>query len=389
MTLPDTAPHRFPVRPFSGASRVLAVAGYTVIGLSAAVEFRTIAVAGYDIGALLSLASTVAAVVVLRRFRVASLLLFAAGPLAAGLLGHNPTALWSIAVFGAFLLALRGLPGLLIAAVTGAANLAAVGFYYGSVGVSTDPSASIAAFAALVAASAGSAVRTHQQYRDELEGRARAALESREAAVRQGLAEERVRIARDLHDSVGHQIAVVSMHLGAAEVRLAGDPQSAAADLGAARVAVQAVLLETQQILRVLRIGGDNAPPAPTPSHERIGDLVAGFRAAGMTVEAVLPDLTRPLAAHVSQAAYRIAQEALTNAQRHGTGAVSLRVAFLPEDTLTLEVVNVSAGSPGAGHHGGNGIVGMRERAQAAGGSLDARGDDNLFRVYARLPATR
>jgi signal transduction histidine kinase len=144
------------------------------------------------------------------------LVLVAASPLAASLAGAEPIFFWSIACFAAFLFTLRGLPGLLTGIVIGAANLTAAGLASGSIAPSVDPGASIGAFVALVASAAGSAIVGHRKYWFELEQRTREAIATREAAVKRSVAEERVRIARDLHDSVGHKIAVVGDDLPAA-----------------------------------------------------------------------------------------------------------------------------------------------------------------------------
>ena len=341
------------------------------------------------VGGLLALLVSTAGVVAVYRRPPAGLVLLAAAPLLAAVLGGDPISTWNIGVFAAFLLTVRGQRGLLTGVMIGGANLAAAGIAGGGVEVTRNPGAAIAGFAAVAAAAAGSAVRGQRQYRHELEERTRDALATRQAAVQRGVAEERLRIARDLHDSVGHQIAVVSMHLGSAEVHVSGDPDAARADLGAARVAVQTVLLETQQILQVLRVGSGDDPLAPTPSHERIPELVATFRAAGLTIEADLPRLSPDLPPEISAATFRITQEALTNAQRYGTGAVSLRIQVI-DQAVVIEVVNVRApaherSSPG----GGNGLVGMRERAVFAGGKLDVRADGGLFWVRAELPANR
>ena len=372
---------------WSRGPRILEITTLVVIGLAVAVELFTIARAGHPAGGYVALTLTTAGVAVGYRHRHLGLVVVAAGPLSAAALGWDPIAEWSIACFAAFVFTLRGLSGLQAGLVVGSANLAAAGLAAGTVAISTNPGASIACFTALVAAAAGSAIRGHRQYWFELEQRTREAIATREAAVNRSVAEERLRIARDLHDSVGHQIAVVSMHLGSAEVHLPAGADAARGDIVSARAGVQAVLRETQQILRVLRVGGDAESLAPTPEHGRIPALVDSYRSAGLQIEASLSDLSRRLAPNVSAAAFRIVQEALTNAQRHGTGAVSLRMNITDDGVVTIEVVNVRRPGPaptGTGH----GLVGMRERATSAGGSLEVRADNGLFWIRADLPAT-
>lgn len=146
----------------------------------------------------------------------------------------------------------------------------------------------------------------------------REAEQGRQAAVERGVAQERLRIARDLHDGVGHQIAVVNMHLGAAEVHLS-DPRALRGDLVAARAAVQAVLRETQQILAVLRVDNAGERPQATPSPAAVGDLVESYRQAGMVVNANIGSFGIALSGQSSVAVYRVVQEALTNAHKHGS----------------------------------------------------------------------
>lgn len=367
--------------------RVLERVILVIAVLSLSVQAVTVVEAGHPAGGWLAIALAVAGIWVGRRDPYVGLGLTAAAPVVAALLGWDPIASWSLACFVAFLLTLRSLPGLLTGAVVGTANLVASGIHLGTVLPSQNPGASIAAFAAFVTASAGSAIRGHRQYWGELEHRTAQAIATREAAVDRSVAEERVRIARDLHDSVGHQIAVVSMRLGAAEVHLPDGADASRSDLQAARAAVQEVLRETQQILQVLRVGSDDRTVAPTPGHALLPDLLASFREAGMAIEATLPGEPLDLPHAVSAAVFRIAQEALTNAQKYGTGSASLLVERAPAGYVVLEVVNARAQAARRGSSsGGNGIVGMRERASAAGGSLQVRADGHLFWVRAELP---
>ncbi|MGC3955471.1 MAG: histidine kinase [Propionicimonas sp.] len=366
-------------------TRVLEVVTLAVAGVAILVEF---AVAGLrlDVAGLVS--ATVAAVGVAVGYRWQpwlGLVLVAAGPLVAALTGWLPTHNWSIACFAAFLFTLRGLPGLSTGLVVGLANLAAVGWYNGTLSPEANSEASIAAAAALALAASGSALRSQRQYLAELEQRTRDAIAGREAAVDRSVAQERLRIARDLHDSVGHEIAVVSMHLGAAEVHLGTDPGAAASDLRAARTGVQSVLRETQGILRVLRVGREADSLTPTPDHGRVAALVESYRAAGLELDAQLSGFERPLPRSTSTAVFRIAQEALTNAERHGEGPVSLR-ADIGEQSVVIEVVNLRRTDGRDTSGGGNGLVGMRERAESAGGHLVTRDDGRVFSLRAELP---
>jgi signal transduction histidine kinase len=275
---------------------------------------------------------------------VLALVLAAIAPLVIAAAGVDPTAIWSIGVFIAFLLTWESLPAVLVGPVIGAANLAATAWHQG--GVSFDaPSPTVAGATALLGAAVGSSLRAQARYRRELEGRARDALAGRAAAVQQSVAEERLRIARDLHDGVGHQIAVVSMHLGSAEVRLPADAVDVRASLAAARVAVQEVLAETEGILRVLRIEHDPDMLAPHAEHGAVHRLVDAARSAGQLVDTELFGLDLPLPPEVSAAVFRIVQEALTNAAKHGEGPVSLRVT-IDAEAARIEVVNFVRSAP-------------------------------------------
>lgn len=340
-------------------------------------------------GMFVGIGCGVVALAALRRFPRVCLTCAALAPLAAGLLGWNPIPLWSGACFLGLALTLRGMSAVLAGAVLALGNLGGAAAYSHAIAPTIDPSPSISAFAALSSVAIGSAIYGHRRYWFELEGRTRTAEENRQAAVDRGIAEERVRIARDLHDSVGHQIAVVSMHLGSAEAHLGRDTDATRADLQAARVAVKAVLSETQQILRVLRVGTERDELAPTPAHTRVPALVSSLESAGLAIEARFDHLERPLPATVSAAVYRIVQEGLTNAQRYGDGNVSLTVTVPDgEGVLAIEIVNAIAHSarPESSSGEGRGLVGMQERAASVGGHVLVHRDDTLFWVHAELP---
>ena len=336
-------------------------------------------------GGLVALLMSAAGVVAGYRVPLAGLVLLAAAPLVADALGADPIVQWQVSMFGAFLLALRGLSGLLTGLVIGAADFLALGLSADTFGLN-DPIAYIAGASAVAAAATGSAIRGQRQYWSALQRTTHEAIAGRDAAVQRSVAEERLRIARDLHDTLGHEIAVLGMHLGAAEVMLPEDASPAREHLRSARGSVKSLLAETQEILQVLRPGPGADTTSPVASHQGIPDLVEAFRTAGMIVDADLGDLSPELAPQVSAAVYRIVQEALTNAQRHGVGPVALTVDVTGR-TVTVEAVNsLPPASGAASEGGGQGLVGMRERASAAGGRLELSTDDGRFRVRAVLP---
>lgn len=320
----------------------------------------------------------------------AGLAVVAVAPMLAVAAGAVPVATWSMVCFAAFLFTLRGMRGLVVGGLLAVVNFASAAFSIGTIDISVDASASIFGFAALVGAAFGSALFGNVRYRREVEARIRETEAARIAAVDRGIAQERLRIARDLHDSVGHQIAVVNMHLGAAEVSLGPGETRARGSLDAARGAVQEVLRETQQILAILRVGRDEDRMEATPGHELIRHLIDSYRTAGMTIEENVQELGDGIVSQVSIAAYRIVQEALTNAHRYGDGTASVTVLRdHDEDAVRIEIANMQGArrrpsSPG----GGNGLVGMRERAESVGGRMDVQHDDPLFWVTAVLPVT-
>jgi signal transduction histidine kinase len=366
-------------------TRGIEIAMIVVIALAAGVESWRIA---YDHEALgggyIDLLVTLAGVALAWYRPWPGIILMACGPLVAMILGWDPLVPWTMTVFATFVFTLRGLPGLPVGVLVAAANFSAVAVYTG-IGVA-NVYAAVSAISALAAAAAGSAIRGHRQYWDELEKRTQDAVSNRELEVEHRVAEERLRIARDLHDVVGHEVAVISMHLGAAEIHLPVGADASRDDLAAARVGVQSVLRETQSILAVLRVGAEDDSLTPAAGYAGIVDLVETFRSAGLVVDADIDHAPSGLSPNISTAAYRIAQEALTNAQRYGTGSVGLRVE-VDAGSVTVEARNPTRGAgTGPDRTGsGYGLVGMRERAASANGRLDIDIADGVFRVRAIL----
>jgi signal transduction histidine kinase len=230
---------------------------------------------------------------------------------------------------------------------------------------------------------AGDRARLRRERFHELEERARHAEREAERERRLAAAEERTRIARDLHDSAGHAINVILVQAGAARLLQEQDPERSRKALETIEEVARDTLGEIDQLVRALREDGTGPAVEPPPGLVALDTLAERYRAAGLPLTVVLEGPRRPLAPGVDQAAYRILQEALTNAARHGRGNADVRVAFGPA-ALELTVTNAATpnGNAGAGH----GIVGMRERASLLGGSLDAGASNGVFRVRALLP---
>jgi signal transduction histidine kinase len=240
---------------------------------------------------------------------------------------------------------------------------------------------------------AGDRTRLRHERMAQLEERALRAEREAERERRLAAAEERTRIARDLHDSAGHAINVILVHAGLGRLRAEKDPAEARQAFETIEEVARETLGEIDQMVRVLR---DDASVShlpnevePPPGVAALEGLVERHRAAGMDVTTAIRGERRPLPPGVDTGAYRILQEALTNAARHGKGSAQVQVAFGPT-TLDLTVVNPlrEDGRAGAAEAGGHGITGMRERAALLGGSLEAGAVNGAYRVHAHVPVT-
>jgi signal transduction histidine kinase len=206
--------------------------------------------------------------------------------------------------------------------------------------------------------------------------------EEAERELRVAVAEERTRIARDLHDSAGHALNVILVQAGAARLLSERDPTRARTSLETIEEVARETVGEIDRLVHVLREQNGVERVAPPIGLAALDTLVERHRAAGLDVEVRIEGEYRPLPRAVDQAAYRIVQEALTNAGRHGDARADLRLEFGPR-ALSLAVANPVAGRPGQPGHG---IAGMRERAELLGGRLDATRTGGTFRVTAELP---
>ncbi|NBE53307.1 two-component sensor histidine kinase [Streptomyces sp. YC537] len=241
-----------------------------------------------------------------------------------------------------------------------------------------------------MAAAAGDAVRSRRAFVDAIRERAERAERTREEEARRRVAEERLRIARDLHDVVAHHIALVNVQAGVAAHVMDKRPDQAKEALGHVREASRSALDELRATVGLLRQTGDpEAPTEPAPGLARLEELLDTFRNAGLPVDVASADENAPLPAAVDLAAYRVIQEALTNVHKHaGTGAKAelsvIRVGVNVEITVIDDGPGVG-GPPESG--GGHGLLGMRERVSALGGRLTAGARyGGGFRVHAILP---
>jgi signal transduction histidine kinase len=202
--------------------------------------------------------------------------------------------------------------------------------------------------------------------------------------------EERLRVARDLHDVIGHTISLINVQASMGLDLIDSQPEQARAALSAIKSASKEALEELRTMLTTLRQDDNAAPRSPTPGLDRLPDLIELTRAAGLSVETEVAGKASPLPAAVHLAAYRIIQESLTNVARHaGRARVTVRVTY-DDAAVRVEIDDDGpANSRGPGVIGmGSGITGMRERATALGGDLSAGfRQGGGFRVSARLPA--
>ena len=226
-------------------------------------------------------------------------------------------------------------------------------------------------------------IRTRRRETSELEARAQVAeRESAELAAR-AVADERARIARELHDLVAHSMGVIVIQSQAGQRALDARPDLARGALAAIETAGRQGLAEMRRLLGLLT-GASDGTVAPQPSLEGLDDLAARVRAAGVPVEVTVDGDLAALPAGVHLAAYRIVQEALTNVLKHAGPATAQVVVRAGCGVLDVEVCDDGRGTaaPGLGH----GLVGMRERAALYGGSVETgERPGGGYRVHARL----
>ncbi|WP_189884026.1 sensor histidine kinase [Streptomyces xantholiticus] len=241
-----------------------------------------------------------------------------------------------------------------------------------------------------MAAAAGDAVRSRRAFVDAIRERAERAERTREEEAGRRVAEERLRIARDLHDVVAHHIALVNVQAGVAAHVMDKRPDQAKEALAHVREASRSALNELRATVGLLRQSGDpEAPTEPAPGLAVLDELVTTFRQAGLPVEVARADGGEVPPAAVDLAAYRIIQEALTNVQKHAGPDAKAEVSVVRVGSR-LEVTVIDNGLEEAkspDDNGGHGLLGMRERVTALGGTLTAGPRyGGGFRVQAILP---
>jgi len=256
--------------------------------------------------------------------------------------------------------------------------------------------AAFTTFGVLAMVGIGEAVRAR---RERIAEYRRAAQQRRQTAAEA----ERVRIARELHDVLAHSLSSINVQAGVGLHLMEKDPAKAAAALAEIKATSKTALDEVRSVLGVLRAGGaaDGAPLAPEPDLSQLERLAVAGTAQGVEVRVeVDPSLRGPLVPRpVQLALYRIVQESLTNVFRHARASTATVSVRRDGDSYVAEIVDDGRGDAGvtlatesseSGFPGGRGILGMRERAQLLGGTLDAGPRrSGGYRVLARIPAER
>lgn len=272
---------------------------------------------------------------------------------------------------------------------------------------SFSPRALQVAAAVAIAAALGDSTRSRHAFIAAVTERAERAEQTREAEASRRVTEERLRIARELHDTVAHQLAVINLNAGLADGLVASQPERARDALAVIREAARGGIAEIGELLRYLRTEATHADAdAPQPGLDRLGALVAGMREAGLDLAFRLGGDPGRVSGAAGRTAYRVAQEALTNALKHGTERRAELNIDIGEDALRIECRNpvgpaaaqieaaqtaaATQAPPPAGDEpaSGLGLLGIRERVTALGGSVEAGLADGAFRLSVKLPLT-
>jgi signal transduction histidine kinase len=348
-------------------------------GLRADVSDRPLAVA---------LAAAAVAMLLLRR-RAPTLTLAVSGGLVLALFAFDHAA-GAIAVVapaaGLYSLALtRGRGHVVVGTVAaaGAVVLADVLFVGGRAHTLTLQTVGHAALVA-VPVLAAEALRNHRANLRLLRERLELAERTREEEARRRAEQERLRIARELHDVVAHTLTTINVQAGVARHLLARQPEHAEGALAMIEDASRDALQELRAILGVLREPEGAPPLAPAPDLATVETLIAQARGGGDVRFEVLGERPERVPEAVQVAAYRIVQESLTNSRRHAPGAVAEVTIAFDNDRLRLTIENTAVDHENSDD--GTGIIGMRERAAALGGSVVVGVNDGRFRVAAELP---
>jgi signal transduction histidine kinase len=346
--------------------------------------FKSLDVFGY-----LLLVAAPAAVLLRRRWPIAALAAVFAITLSYALLNYPDGPIWLplVITFGTVLVRGHRVAGYLFL-VAGYAS-----FTWLPDAVNDRPAPSIWPIVGLAAwllllAAVSELVRNRRAFRLASRERALEAQRSRDEQAQRQASEERLRIARELHDVLAHSISMINVQAGVALELIDQRPEQARTALAAIKRASKDALVEVQAVLGSLRQAGEHVPRTPAAGLADLDGLVQRAEAAGLTVRVEVTGEPVALPAGVELAGFRIVQEALTNVVRHARASTATVLVHYGTDGLGIEVDDDGRGRPGSTTaNGGNGIPGMRERADALGGQLSAAPKTGGgFRVQATLP---
>jgi signal transduction histidine kinase len=262
----------------------------------------------------------------------------------------------------------------------------------GAIGATLSPGPTDPGVPALIASAwlLGKFVGSRRAYTAQLEAKNAELEQARLELAERAVAEERLRIARELHDVVAHTMSVVALHAGTGRMVAEEDPAAARQALATIETTTRAALLEMRRMMGVLResAAGQHGIEAPAPGLEDLGALISDVGQSGVIVELRIEGERPNVPAGVDLSAYRIVQEALTNVIRHAAGARTTVTVGYTRDAVTLEIEDEGCGQrPVGGTSTGHGLVGMRERVALYDGEFDAGfRSTGGFRVSARLP---
>ncbi|MHA7276759.1 sensor histidine kinase [Arthrobacter sp. Hz1] len=318
-----------------------------------------------------------------------------------------------VALYGAACLAGTLSPGIVVAAaiaifgvastttrpitlIVAFATLPAVVLFsqFASVGNIGEPPVLQFAFMIAFASAAGDASRSRQEYITAMTERAERAEQTRDAEASRRVAEERLRIARDLHDAVAHQISVISLNAGVASSALETRPERAREALGTIRSASRTVLSEIGNLLEVLRTDDRNEDAnIPQPGLDRLDDLLAQFSTVGLVSTTRVDGQLSRVGSATGLVAYRVIQEGLTNAHKHGSEHRAHVLIVVTKADVTIIVTNPVHPDVAPLHDdqsppGGHGLLGISERVAAVRGTVQAGSTPDGWRVLATLPLT-
>jgi signal transduction histidine kinase len=363
----------------------LQLAAYTTAGLVFTGQIIAVLVRGSDLPTVLAVLVAGVGVAVSWRLPWVGLAVTSGASFAVTAVGQDPLSVWMMAVLVLFSVTFRGKQPVVGTALVASFFLAAymtVGGFSGGAVVGC-----AALFSAIAGGATGAALRIYRDHWLVLEERTRRAIATREIEATRRVIEERLRIARDLHDVVGHQVAMLSVYLGVAEIGLPDDADTSRQALDSARTSARNVVSETQQILAVLRrgtAGPEEDALRPTPSLGGLEGLIASFESIGLEVHYSTSLTAESVDPSTGVTIYRIVQEALTNSYRHGEGAATVTLRDGDDDGVQVTVENaIGHQAHAVASGGGFGLVGMRERVESCGGTLQIDSTDDRFRVSA------